>query len=64
LPKSLNFYFGTVVFFLGVLMAAVGVANVIAQRLDFMVLTALIIGLVLIAIGFVVSKGKRTHDMV
>ncbi|HUW49365.1 MAG TPA: hypothetical protein VMW36_11535 [Patescibacteria group bacterium] len=64
MPKSLNFYFGTVVFFLGVLMAAVGVANVIAQRLDFMVLTALIIGLVLIAIGFVVSKGKRTHDMV
>jgi uncharacterized membrane protein len=64
LPKSLNFYFGTVVFFLGVLMAAVGVANVIAQRLDFMVLTALIIGLVLIAIGFVVSKGKSTRDMV
>jgi hypothetical protein len=45
-------------------MAAVGVANVIAQRLDFMVLTALIIGLVLIAIGFVVSKGKSTRDMV
>ena len=64
MPKSLNFYFGTVVFFLGVLMAAVGVANVIAQRLDFMVLTALIIGLVLIAIGFVVSKGKSTGDMV
>jgi uncharacterized membrane protein len=64
LPKGLNFYFGTVVFFLGVLMAAVGVANVIAQRLDFMVLTALIIGLVLIAIGFVVSKGKSTRDMV
>ncbi len=64
MPKSLNFYFGTVVFFLGVLMAAVGVANVIAQRLDFMVLTALIIGLVLIAIGFVVSKGKSTRDMV
>jgi len=64
LPKSLNFYFGTVVFFLGVLMAAVGVANVIAQRLDFMVLSALIIGLVLIAIGFVVSKGKSTRDMV
>ena len=64
MPKSLNFYFGTVVFFLGVLMAAVGVANVIAQRFDFMVLTALIIGLVLIAIGFVVSKGKSTRDMV
>ena len=43
-------------------MAAVGVANVIAQRLDFMVLVALIIGLVLIAIGYVVSKGKSTRD--
>lgn len=64
MPKSLNFYFGTVVFFLGVLMAAVGVANVIAQRLDFMVLTALIIGLVLIAIGFVVSKGKSAREIV
>jgi uncharacterized membrane protein len=64
LPKNLNFYFGTVVFFLGVLMAAVGVANVIAQRLDFMVLMALIIGLVLIAIGYVVSKGKSPREIV
>jgi uncharacterized membrane protein len=64
LPKGLNFYFGTVVFFLGVLMAAVGVANVIAQRLDFMVLMALIIGLVLIAIGYVVSKGKSAREIV
>ena len=63
MPKSLNFYFGTVVFFLGVLMAAVGVANVIAQRLDFMVLMTLIIGLLLIAIGYVVSKGKSAHHM-
>jgi len=64
LPKGLNFYFGTVVFFLGVLMTAVGVANVIAQRLDFMVLMALIIGLVLIAIGYVVSKGKSAREIV
>jgi len=45
-------------------MAAVGVANVIAQRLDFMVLMALIIGLVLIAIGYVVSKGKSAREIV
>ena len=64
MPKSLNFYFGTVVFFLGVLMAAVGVANVIVQRLDFMVLMTLIIGLVLIAIGYVVSKGKSAREIV
>jgi uncharacterized membrane protein len=64
LPKGLNFYFGTVVFFLGVLMAAVGVANVIVQRLDFMVLMALIIGFVLIAIGYVVSKGKSAREIV
>ena len=45
-------------------MAAVGVANVIVQRLDFMVLMALIIGFVLIAIGYVVSKGKNAREIV
>jgi len=58
LPRSLNFYFGTAIFFIGVLMMAIGIANLVVQRLDFIVLVALISGIVLVIIGYVAGKGK------
>lgn len=62
MPRSLNFYFGSVVFFLGILMTAIGISNLVAERLNFTVLVALITGLILITIGYVVGKGKGPQD--
>jgi uncharacterized membrane protein len=64
LPRSLNFYFGSAIFFLGVLMTAIGISNLVVQRLDFIVLVALISGIVLIIIGYVVGKGKGVKSVV
>lgn len=62
LARSLAFYFGTFVFFIGLLMMAVGFANVIAQRLDFLPIVSLAVGIALIIIGLLVAKGKGTRD--
>ena len=51
LPRSLGFYFGSVIFFIGILMMAVGISKVIAETLDLMAVVELISGIVLIIIG-------------
>ena len=51
MPRSLGFYFGSVIFFIGVLMMAVGISKVIGKTLDLMALVELISGVVLIIIG-------------
>jgi threonine/homoserine/homoserine lactone efflux protein len=51
LPRSLGFYFGSVIFFIGILMMAVGISKVIAETLDLMAIVELISGVVLIIIG-------------
>ena len=52
MPRSPAFYFGSVIFFVGLLLLALGVSKAIAQ--DFVVLTfaELISGFVLMVIGF------------
>ena len=57
MPRSLGFYFGSVIFFIGVLMMAVGISKVIGKTLDLMALVELISGVVLIIIG---SRGIRS----
>ena len=57
LPRSLGFYFGSVIFFIGVLMMAVGISKVIGKTVDLMALVELISGVVLIIIG---SRGIRS----
>lgn len=61
MSRSLNFYFGTIVFFIGVLMAAVGVENLVVGRFDFIVLLALASGVALVIIGYVVGKRIPLH---
>lgn len=51
MPRSLGFYFGSVIFFIGVLMMAVGISKVISKTVDLMALVELISGVVLIIIG-------------
>jgi threonine/homoserine/homoserine lactone efflux protein len=51
LPRSLGFYFGSVIFFIGVLLVAAGISRVIAGTLDFMAFMDLISGVVLIILG-------------
>ena len=51
LPRSLGFYFGSVIFFIGLLIMAVGISKVIAETLDLMAFVELISGIVLIIIG-------------
>ena len=52
MPKNLWFYFGTLVFFIGVLMLALGISKVIAGALDLLTIVELISGIALIIIGF------------
>ena len=51
MPRSLGFYFGSVIFFIGLLMMAVGISKVIAETLDLMAVVELISGVVLIIVG-------------
>jgi threonine/homoserine/homoserine lactone efflux protein len=51
LPRSPGFYFGSVIFFIGVLLIAVGVSNVIAETMSLLTFVELISGVVLMIIG-------------
>lgn len=51
MPRSLGVYFGSVIFFIGVLMTAVGVSRVIAGALDLMTFVELGSGVVLMIAG-------------
>ena len=51
MPRPLGFYFGSVIFFIGVLLMAVGVSKVIVGTLDLMAFVELISGVVLIIVG-------------
>jgi len=52
LPRSASFYFGTVIFFLGLLLFAVGVSEIIAEVLGILTIAELISGIVLMAAGY------------
>jgi hypothetical protein len=51
LPRKVGFYFGSVIFFIGVLLMAAGISNVIVGTLSLMTFVELISGVVLIVIG-------------
>jgi uncharacterized membrane protein len=51
MPRSLGFYFGSVIFFIGVLLMAIGISKVIVGTLDLSAFVELISGVVLIIIG-------------
>ena len=57
MPRSPGFYFGTVIFFIGVLLTAVGVSKVINETLSLLTLVELGVGVVLIIVG---SRAVRT----
>ena len=50
--RSPAFYFGSVIFFIGLLLFALGVSKVVGQIFDLLTFAELISGLVLMAIGF------------
>ena len=62
MPRSLGFYFGSVIFFIGVLMMAVGISKVIGKTLDLMALVELISGVVLIIIGSRAIRSVKSSD--
>ena len=51
LPRSPSFYFGTVIFFIGVLLTALGASKVIAETFDLLTFAELGVGVVLIIAG-------------
>jgi uncharacterized membrane protein len=57
MPRSPNFYFGTVIFFLGVLLMAFGVSNITTETLNLLTFVELGVGVVLIIVG---SRAVRT----
>jgi hypothetical protein len=44
-------------------MVAIGVENLVIGRSDFMIYSALIFGIVLVVIGYVVGKRKGVQDL-
>jgi cytochrome c biogenesis protein CcdA len=51
LPRNVGFYFGSAIFFIGLLLAAAGTSKVIAETLDFITFMDLIVGVILIMLG-------------
>ena len=51
MARSLWFYFGTILFFIGVLMIALGFSKTIGGTLDLMTIAELISGIILILVG-------------
>jgi len=52
LARSPAFYFGTVIFFVGLLLFAVGVSKVIGEDFGVLTFAELISGIVMMAVGF------------
>ena len=52
MTRSAAFYFGSVIFFVGLLLLALGVSKIIGQVFDLLTFAELISGLVLMVIGF------------
>ncbi len=50
--RSPAFYFGSAIFFIGLLLLALGVSKAIAQVFDLLTVAELVSGFVLIVIGF------------
>jgi cytochrome c biogenesis protein CcdA len=61
LPRTVGFYFGSAIFFIGLLLAAAGTSRVIAETLDFMTFMDLIVGVVLIMLGLRAIRSVE-HD--
>ena len=51
MPRSFGFYFGSLIFFIGVLLMALGVSKAIVGTLDLMTVVELVSGLILIIVG-------------
>jgi uncharacterized membrane protein len=51
-PRSPTFIFGSVVFFVGLLLFALGVSKAIVQNFDLLTFVELISGFVLMIVGF------------
>ena len=52
IARSAAFYFGYVIFFVGLLLLALGVSKIIGQVFDLLTFAELISGFVLMVIGF------------
>jgi len=61
MPRSPAFYFGSIIFFVGLLLLALGVSKVIAQTLDVVTFAALISGIVLMTIGFRATRPPKAN---
>jgi uncharacterized membrane protein YgdD (TMEM256/DUF423 family) len=51
-PRSPAFYFGTVIFFVGLLLFAGGISGIIAEDYSVLAFAELISGIVMMAVGY------------
>ena len=52
MPRSPAFYFGSLIFFVGLLLLALGVSKAISEIFDVLTFAELVSGIVLMAIGY------------
>jgi hypothetical protein len=52
LPRTASFYFGTLIFFVGLLLLAVGVSRIINEDFNILSFAEVISGIVLMVVGY------------
>ncbi len=62
MPRTPTFYFGSVIFFIGLLLLAVGVSKVIAQVFDILTFAELISGIVLMTVGYRATRPSQPES--
>jgi membrane-bound ClpP family serine protease len=60
--RSPAFYFGTVIFFIGLLLFAVGVSKIIAEVFDVLTFAELISGIVMMAVGYRATSRPQRRE--
>ncbi len=62
MPKTPIFYFGTVIFFVGLILLAAGISNVIGEFFGSFTIAELVSGIVLMVIGFRATSNSPVRE--
>ncbi len=62
MARSVGFYLGTVIFFVGLLLFAGGVSGLIAENFTILAFAELISGIILMAVGFRATSRPKKRE--
>jgi hypothetical protein len=62
LPRNAAFYFGSLIFFVGLLLFALGVSKIISAIFDFLTIAELVSGFILMVIGYRATRPTQRQS--